>query len=266
MKDKLGVIEKQAADRIKEDTIKWAKGLMYLYGVALGILLVALSLFGIKQFSDLDKSFANVQDHLNRIEKTVQDKTADLLKALDRQIEDADKKLTGLRTSLSTLSSGVDEEQKHLNELKTVASTMKFDKTIEELRSTVSMKMKDIDKLRINLEKGIRGVKQVQKDQTQFDHSLFDIHLQFDGGPEQTQGSMESFLQPLSEQGFIIEEANILRISVDKSEVIYYNRLARMQTRLIANTLKPYFPTITTRFSDRKERNAREILIKLVKH
>ena len=148
LRDNLGVIEKQAGDRIKEDAIKWAKGLMGLYGIALGILLAALSIFGIKQFSDLDRSFANVQDRLTGIEKTVKEKTADLLDALERQIEDADRKLNSLRTSLGGLASGVEDSQKQLEDLKAVANNLNFDKTIEDFQETVASKMEEIEKLR----------------------------------------------------------------------------------------------------------------------
>jgi uncharacterized membrane-anchored protein YhcB (DUF1043 family) len=254
LKERLSVIEKQAVDRIKDDAIKWAKGLMYLYGIALTILLAALSLFGIKQVSDVDKWFDNVQNRLIENEKTVQAKTNELLETLKHEFDDANNKFSDLHTNLDGLSSGVDTEQAHLKTLTETAKGLKFQEAFKEL-----------NELRNDLKSDIRDVKRVKDEQTKFDRSLFEIHIQFDGGPEQTQGSIESLLQSLSEQGFIIEETNVLRIGVDKSEVIYYNRLAHSQTRLIADTLKPQFPAITTRFANRKERNAREILVKLAR-
>jgi Skp family chaperone for outer membrane proteins len=254
LQDRLGVIEKQAIDRIQDATIKWAKGLMYLYGIALTILLVALSLFGIKQVSDVDKWFDNVQKRLQENEKTVQEKTKELSATLDQEFANANKKFSDLHTNLEGLTSGVNAEQEHLQKLNETAKGLRFEEAFKEL-----------GELRNHLKADIREVRQVKEEQTKFDRSLFEIHLQFDGGPEQTQGSIETLLQPLSEQGFVVEEANILRIGVDKNEVIYYNRLAHAQSRLIADTLKPQFPAISTRFANRKERNAREILIKLVR-
>ncbi len=254
LKDRLSVIEKQAIDRIQDDTIKWAKGLMYLYGIALAILLAALSLFGFNKFSDVDKWFDNVQNRLQENEKTVQVKTTELLETINQKVENATKTFADLDTRLDKLSSGVIDEQEHLQTLTETAKGLKFEEAFKEL-----------GELRNHLKADIREVRQVKEEQTKFDRSLFEIHLQFDGGPEQTQGSIESLLQPLTEQGFVIEEANILRIGVDKSEVIYYNRLAHAQSRLIADTLKPQFPAISTRFANRKERNAREILVKLVR-
>lgn len=98
------------------------------------------------------------------------------------------------------------------------------------------------------------------------DNKCFDINVQFDAGSGHSTNPPTTILRPLAERWFIIKNTNIVRLDVDKSEVIYYSFEARPKAILIADILKTDFPAISHRLLSRRERNPMEIQIKLAKH
>ncbi|MEJ2037749.1 MAG: hypothetical protein P8X55_02290 [Desulfosarcinaceae bacterium] len=263
---RLDKIKSETTQSIKDNAMAWAKGLISLYAGALVIALVAFGVFGYEKIGDITKSFDDVKISLTRVEKNVEEKTNELLKSLDLQIAETAGQLSGLRASLGGLALDVGKEQQHLAALREDAARLNYAGEIQKLQDTVTTRMKEVHLLSNKLEDGIGSVRELKESLTKIDHALFNINVQYDMGSEQPQSSLETLLRPLTERGFILEGANILRISVNKSEVVYYSHQVRKQVRLIADALKSDFPAISTRFFDRKEKNAREILIKLTRH
>ena len=255
LKFKLEKIENDAGNRIKENAVSWAKNLMKIYGAALGILLVALGLFGIKQFSDLEKFFDGIEE-----------KYAERFKDLDRQISDLKDLLSEQKTNLSALSSEVNAEKERLDKLKSEAEKLDYTAEIQNLKDTVTTNMKEVTQLSDQLGQGLGKIRILENNYTKIDNKFFDINVQFDAGSGHSTHSLTTILRPLAERGFIIKNTNILRLNVDKSEVIYYSFEARPKAILIADILKSDFPTISHRLLSRRERNPMEIQIKLAKH
>ena len=129
----------------------------------------------------------------------------------------------------------------------------------------------EIMKLRSELLESIREARILQ-DQAKSDrfeiqkirNSFYEIYFQINDDPAFDDANQTALFAMLAQNGFLIKDRNVVsHVSVNRSEVIYYNAEAKDKAQLLVDLLRKTFPAISLRYMDRKERDARDILVKL---
>ena len=213
--------------------MRWAKTQLFFLSVAGTILIAALGVLGYRGFSEIEEAVTTSQDYVEQIEKESE--------RLGKELDDEFRRLNQIRNEIKTIDlAGIRDELAEFRQLR-----VEFRKSINEARDIATQ-------ARVNRA-------EIQK----LHHSFFNIFIHFDGNRDRDEGKLTFALNQLNENGFVVSGANIARIDVNRTEVIYYDRIAKPQADLVAKSLEQEFPGIEARPLERAEQNPRQILIKL---
>jgi len=241
-------IEISTLDEIHDKAIKWAKVQLFFLGSAVSILLVALFIWGYKQFSDFERLILDSQNEITALSGQLSENAAQVSLDSARVSEQAE-----------TFGQTTQQEFERLRQLS---------QKINEIDNTIHT---EIQKLRSELLVSIHEARNLQEQAKSDRHeiqkiqnSFYEIFFQIDGGHPLDEARQTALFALLTQNGFLIKDRNVVsHVSVDRSEVIYYNAETGEKAQLLTNLLRKSFPGMTLRHLGSKDRDAREILVKL---
>jgi len=241
-------IEISTLDEIHDKAIKWAKVQLFFLGSAVSILLMALFIWGYKQFSDFERLILDSQNEITALSGQLNENATQVSQDSTRVSEQAD-----------TFGQTIQQEFQRLKQLS---------QRINEIDNTIHT---EIQKLRSELLASLHEARNLQEQAKsdryeieKIQNSFYEIFFQIDGDHPLDDTRQTALFALLTQNGFLVKDRNIVsRVSVDRPEVIYYNAEAGEKARLLTNLLRKNFPGMTLRHLDHKDRDAREILIKL---
>lgn len=235
-------------DEIHDKAIKWAKVQLFFLGSAVSILLMALFVWGYKQFSDFEQLILDSQNEITVLSTQLTENAAQVNQDSQR-----------LSAQAGMLEKDIQQKLEHINALGQEIN--KIDTNIQnEIMNLRSDLLKSIHEARSLQEQAKSDRFEIQKIQ----NSFYDVFFQIDDDPEFDDASQAVLFALLAQNGFLIKDRNVVsHVSVNRSEVIYYNAEAKDKAQLLVDLLRKTFPAISLRYMDRKERDAREILVKL---
>lgn len=250
LKKQAHTVELEALEQIQDRATKWAKANLFILGLAASFLLLALAIFGYKEITDLKTLVASETE---KVELLVADKSqqVELLVARTAQA-------TELATREATLSLQKAQQIKQEIEQINIASIQKQLNKLKELENQLASA--------ISKSAGIRSQLTAERENVQkLQHSFFSISLHLDAGSDERKSGLSQLLNALGDEGFQLNQANIVEIGVNQTEVLYYNMIAREQAQIIASIAQESLALkrVNTRLISMLERNPREILVKV---
>ena len=249
VKKEVHFIESNALEEIHDKAIKWAKVQLFFLGTAVTILLMALFVWGYKQFNDFEQLILDSQQEITTLNLKLTEDAANVSQdsvRVGKQAKDFEQ--------------AINQEFNRLNQLRQEINTIDLNQIRKEIQTIQAELLKSIGEAK-NLQQQAKSDRfEIQKIQ----NSFYEIFFQIDDNNPLDDASQKTLFTLLNKNGFLIKDRNIVtHISVNRSEVIYYNLAAKEKAELLVTLLQKDFPTIILRHLDRKERDAREILVKL---
>jgi len=243
-------IEVSTLDEIHDKAIKWAKVQLFFLGSAVSILLMAMFVWGYKQFSDFEQLIVDSQKEIAVLNAQLTENAAQV--SQDSQ---------SVREQAGTVEQAIQQEFEHLKQLGQEISVI--DKKIhDEINTLRSELLESISKAKSLQEQAKSDRLEIQKIQ----NSFYDVFFQIDDDHSLDETAQAALFARLVQNGFVIKDRNIVsHVRVNRAEVIYYSHETKEKAQLLVDLLRKTFPTIALRYLDRKERDAREILVKLRK-
>ena len=241
IEDKARSIETNTIEKIQKRTLDWAKVQIFIVGIAIAIIQISLLIWGFTKFSEFN-------DLIKKSEKDIQvskNKVTQAANAFDNDIQNELSKLDAIRKDIDKIN--IQDFRKEIDRMKD-----EFQGTITEAR-----------RLRNEAQTDRELAKADRKEIQRLQNSFFDIFIQIDGDEDQLNNKLPELITKLNEAGFVFNNSNIANVSVDKTEVIYYNNTAEEKAKFLANLLCNEYLDIKCRANLRRERNPREILIKI---
>lgn len=241
-------IEISTLDEIHDKAIKWAKVQLFFLGSAVSILLMALFIWGYKQFSDFERLILDSQNEITALSEQLSESATRVGQDSTRVSEQA-----------NTFGQTIQQEFERIKQLSQQIS--EIDNTIhteiKKLRSELLTSLHEARNLQEQAKSDRYAIEKIQ-------NSFYEIFFQIDGGHPLDDARQAALFTLLAQNGFLVKDRNIVsHVSVDRPEVIYYNVEAREKAQLLTNLLRKNFPGMTLRHLDHKDRDAREILVKL---
>lgn len=234
------IVELETLEKIQERATKWAKINLFFLGLASSLLILAISVFGYKQITDLEKYSLESTDKIKFLVSQAEEKT----KAANAQVKNSLIRAKELNSQLETIN--------------IQAIRIKLDK-LDNLKSQFNDSLLNAERIREQVTAERQNVQKLE-------HSFYSISMHYDGNREQLAEHLNKIIQELNNDGFQLSSPNLIEIGVNKTEVLYYNRIAQKQAELIADIVKESLalPQMTSRIISMPERNPREILIKIL--
>jgi len=241
-------IEISTLDEIHDKAIKWAKVQLFFLGSAVSILLMALFVWGYKQFSDFEQLILDSQKEIAVLNTQLTENAAQVGQDSQRVSEQA-----------GMLEQDMQQEFEHLKQLgqEINAIDKKIHNEISNLRSELLESIHEAKSLQEQAKSDRFEIQKIQ-------NSFYDVFFQIDDEHPLDEASQAVLFAQLTQNGFLIKDRNIVsHVRVNRSEVIYYNHEAKEKAQLLVDLLQKTIPAVTLRYLDRKERDARDILVKL---
>lgn len=236
--------EMESLLKIEEKADQWIRNRLGFMSAVVGLLLLFLSILGIREFNDFRKTsrdaIALIKNHMWAID-SLKHSTNDTV----------NKELENLKNSVDYIK----EKQKELEKYNSLQE--KTQKLIAEARNSTKV----VNELRESFDQRNNNLNKIQ-------NSMYEIFIHC---PEikdmgKRKKCLEKFTKILQEAGFTINDANIGNITVNQTEVIYYNTLAEEQAKFISSILRDNLKMTDVqepKFVQRNGRNPRELLVKL---
>ncbi len=242
-------VESKTLDEIHDRAIRWAKIQMFFLGTAISISLMALLIWGYKQFSDFEQLIENSQNEIAILKNAVSDKA-------EKVSQDSD----AVSRKATEFNQTINKEFERLKNLHTQIDNIDITGIHTIIQSQQNELKQSINEAKRLQEQAKADRSEIQKVQ----NSFYEVFLQIDDSLSDESHNQTNLFRTLNQNGFLIKERNIIaHISVNKPEVIYYNVTAQAKAQLLVQLLQKDFPSIQLRNLDRKERDPREILVKL---
>lgn len=241
-------IEISTLDEIHEKAIKWAKVQLFFLGSAVSILLMALFIWGYKQFSDFERLILDSQNEITALSGQLSENATQVSQDSTRVSEQADTFGQTIQQEFERLK----QLSQQINEIDNTIHT-----EIKKLRSELLTSLQEARNLQEQAKSDRYAIEKIQ-------NSFYEIFFQIDGDHPLDDARQAALFALLTQNGFLVKDRNIVsHVSVDRLEVIYYNAEAGERAQLLTNLLRKIFPGMTLRHLDHKDRDAREILVKL---
>lgn len=246
-KREAGIIETETFGNVQKRIANWVK-------LTFGLFILSFSLMGYFGYGKLTDLQAVVADKMFLVEELATE-----MEGAKEQIKELviDTKKATEQAQQETKTS---LEQAHL--LKVKIDSYDFESIQEQFNNMTQLEKKLAGALTDTNNALIKLTKERENVQI-LNHSFFSISLHVDGNKDLL---ADSLIPSLSNEGFQISEANLVVIGVNKTEILYYNEIARNQAEMIAAIVQESFALkhpITYRSIPMLDRNPREILIKI---
>ncbi|MFX0211933.1 MAG: hypothetical protein ACFFDT_38515 [Candidatus Hodarchaeota archaeon] len=241
IEEKAHSIETDTIEKIQKRTLDWAKVQIFIVGTAIAILQISILIWGFSKFSEF-------KDLIKEKEKDIQDSTEKVNQA-------ADKFQSDIKNEFSKL----DKFRKDIDEI----NIQNFREEISRMEGEFQEAIIEARRLRDEAQNDRKLAKTDREAIQKLQNSFFDIFIQVDGDEDQLNKKIPELITKLNEAGFVINSSNVAKGYVDKTEVIYYNTAAEEKAKFIADLLCDEYQDIKCRAYLRRERNPREMVIKL---
>lgn len=241
VEEKARSIETNTIERIQKRTLDWAKVQIFIVGIAIAIIQISLLIWGFTKFSEF-------QDLIKKSEKDIQgsrDKVKQDANDFDNEIQEEFSKLDAIRKDIDKIN------------------IQDFRKEIGKMNAEIQETVTEARRLRNEAQTDRELAKADRKEIQRLQNSFFDIFIQVDGDEDKLNKILPELITKLNEAGFVINNSNIAHVGVDKTEVIYYNTTAEEKAKFLADLLCNENLDIKCRPNLRRERNPREISIKI---
>lgn len=231
---------------IQEKTRRWITASGTLLGLVVGL----LTLFGYKQAYDF-------QSKLQALEDEAQQQLATVKKQISTQADDLSGRITALGKKLSRANADFQAQLAKLKET---------ERRLDDSRSL----LQEAKRLNSEFSGAQAQVAQQLKQIAKLQNSFFDVFIICDAPPSRRAEVVEPLRQSLEASGFVLKPENVYTSTVDRTEVLYYDKDRPDQVDLLLRLLKdtPLGKKLNERGHEIKarfisERNPRELLIKL---
>lgn len=233
------IYEIEMRERFQEKSLSWARRAFFAVGLSVAI----LGFFGYKETTSMNQAVQNFQNEVQNSRAAI----SQMKQNLDDHFEN--------------MVHGVEEQRLELDELKEkiaqldiANAKLELDKLEEKMKLHTS-----------NAKRIVKEAQNVNAAAKRMTNSIFDISVQLEAPHAEWNNLRSVVIEALTDKGFLIEGNNFLEVSVDESEVIYFDPAALQQAKEISTALKPQFRSIKVHEIYRPDRGRQQIVVKLKK-
>lgn len=211
-KKELRFIQIETISNINKKTENHIQTYFKRIGLALVMVIPVLGFFGYKSYSDIDRF---IQGKLSDLDKDVQEAELNMQKQLD---------------DINAGSAALKEKQAQFNNTYQIESIIQKIDSLNKMHSNATAMLSSIN---ANLsrtgqrlseaDQSLKVATGLQANYGKIMNSFYEVVIQTNN--EETKGQIQSLVETLSNDGFKINDSNVLTgIEVDRTEVLYYNR------------------------------------------
>lgn len=249
---------------IQEKTRQWVTASAAFLVLALGL----LAFFGYKETADFRRKLTELeteaQQSLNQAREetdkqvaALQERLAALSSEADRRAQNASRKIDAAEARLAEAQADFSARLDQLDAASTrLEETQALLREARELAATYRDAQADVQ----------RQLRQISKLQ----NSFFNVFVMYQAPESQVESVVDPFLAEVREAGFVVDAENIMGLSVDRTEIIYYDQSRPPQVETLLTLLRE--SGVGQSLAERGEpvqavfkgrRNPRDLLIKI---
>lgn len=249
---------------IQEKTRQWVAASSAFLILALGL----LAFFGYKETADFrrklseletqaEQSIADAHRTTREQVAALEKRTAELQDQVDRRAEEAAASIAAARDELDEARAAYSQR---LEELDAAGVLLADSRAVlgqtRQLEATYREAQRDVQ----------RQLEQIARLQ----NSFFNVFVMYHGPDSEVSGTLDPLLREIRDAGFVVEPENIMRLRVDRTEILYYDESRPPQVDTVLELVRE--SPLGERLAARGEppraafkgrRNPRDLLIKV---